>query len=426
MIIAAVAIACAAIAPAIATAIGPDTDEPITACAGPDDAITLNTEIIEAAWLEHGLDPDQLGQLRPVPTPRSPGTEPIGTEPIDAGDPTDPRQMLSAVLSRLPMENAVYPSEQYFYFRLTQGGTRYAGNLRFTEAEQGAVHIGYYRHDRPREHVWHALLGDEDGVHISKGEDGAFTLHDTAHALSRSFTLATDWLAIPESLRLREDERAITGVLDESGVALVLLFNEAVGCFYYALNEEQPAADRFAPIGSHGRLFHGERTRFILLDEPALDRRLLVGVERDQIMANSFFDGPFDQVPPGLSIGAELIAAYPYVTLRGGIDDHGVFRELDDQRVAISPYKAYDTPARFIEWAEPILETHPGDASLPMTYEDKRHFHLKLLLGTALRSRYDPPWPESHLGQISLRWPTAHVANASRNAAPNSVHPPNR
>ena len=79
------------------------------------------------------------------------------------------------------------------------------------------------------------------------------------------------------------------------------------------------------------------------------DRLVLVGVLSDNIARNNYYDGPFDQVPPNLNIKQELETVYPYVKLRGGIDQHGNFVSQHGVRVAISPYIVYSDTSEFVK-----------------------------------------------------------------------------
>ena len=101
----------------------------------------------------------------------------------------------------------------------------------------------------------------------------------------------------------------------------------------------------------------------------------------DNVRKNNYFDGPFDQVPPNLSIKNILEEIYPYVKDRGGIDDHGNFKALHHSRVAISPYVKYSNTSEFLTFASQVLRPHSQPktislAFLDLVYESKMDFHL--------------------------------------------------
>lgn len=57
----------------------------------------------------------------------------------------DPLAVFAAVLKNLPERVRVYPTENYFYFRFTQNGLGYLGNIRLAAADrdQGKVNFAY-------------------------------------------------------------------------------------------------------------------------------------------------------------------------------------------------------------------------------------------------------------------------------------------
>ena len=81
--------------------------------------------------------------------------------------------MFGAVLKNLPERVQVYPTENYLYFRFTQNGVVYAGNIRLAAADrdQGKVNFAYNEQPtdwnaEPKNH--HAVLGAEQGVTVEK------------------------------------------------------------------------------------------------------------------------------------------------------------------------------------------------------------------------------------------------------------------
>ena len=85
----------------------------------------------------------------------------------------DPLAVFNAVLKNLPDRVEVYPTENYFYFRFTQNGAVYAGNIRLAAADrdQGKVNFAYSEqptdwNPNPRNH--HVVLGREQGIAVDK------------------------------------------------------------------------------------------------------------------------------------------------------------------------------------------------------------------------------------------------------------------
>jgi len=340
----------------------------------------------------------------------------------------EPATILRAVLSMAPEDPVVYPSEQYFYYEFPLRDRLVAGNLRFTSADEGALHVGYFdRHDQRA--VRAALFSASEGVMVHS-EEGGGRVRVRYGDVERVFTLDRSWMRPPPGLSLLEGERRVTGVLDESGFAFSLLHHEATNALYYVLDEDRPLPDRLAPVrGSEGRLLVGVRSRFVFLEEADLDRLILIGVRRDHVRRKTYFDGPFDQIPPHLPIRSLLESVYPYVALRGGIDEHGVFRDLPGQRVAISPYQAYSDLDSLRQFLDLSLDQEQGGPALwyLLTYEEKRDFHRRLAsVGPGATPRVvhaldrSAAWPANHEGGISRGWAEDHEADLSRSWPPNT------
>jgi hypothetical protein len=62
-------------------------------------------------------------------------------------DVSSPMMVLAYVLRSLPDEVAVYPTENYYYFRFVHNGTPYAGSIRLpAEArDRGKIVFGYFK-----------------------------------------------------------------------------------------------------------------------------------------------------------------------------------------------------------------------------------------------------------------------------------------
>lgn len=333
----------------------------------------------------------------------------------------DPRTVFSYVFSHFPSRAIVYPTETYYYWSFPLGERRISGNVRLLDAAEGILHIGYFDPEDPKV-LGSASFGAKDGVAVEPLSDHEFRV--TADGRTVTFFLPQRALQAPRSLRLATGEKVVTGVLDESGLALALLYHPGQKAFYFVLNEDIPPADRFLPVGNSGPYEIGERSRFVFFHDPQLGRRLLVGVLAQNIRDNGYYDGPFDQVPPRLAIRAMLEASYPYVRLAGGIDEHGNFVNMPGQRVAISPYQAYESLTDLVAFLD---EERKKGASGPalwarLTYEAKRDFHkqdlnppdtLPSVYGGEHRIFHSQGWPPNHWGNNSRAWPLTHQRKLS-------------
>jgi len=163
-----------------------------------------------------------------------------------------------------------------------------------------------------------------------------------------------------------------------------LVFNKKTNSFYYVLNEEQPLTETTEIVDD--KITIGERTKFAYYLDSERKRKILFGVDSDNIMKNGYFDGPFDQVPPRLDIRDKLYKAYPYTQYLNGLDPHGNFIDWEGSRVAISPYVDYIYPD-FNPLKDEVKEcaskvgdkadnkTEPSLLWSCLTYETKKDFH---------------------------------------------------
>ena len=342
----------------------------------------------------------------------------------------NPRSVLRFVLSRAPENAVVYPTEKYYYFEFPWGHRLISGNIRFVDAVDAVIHVGYF--DRLDRTFFHhdSFAASDSGISVVQTDSVVDVELDS---VQRSFDLDRRWLR-DDRIDLLDGERLLSGVLDESGFAFWLVYHEPTNALYYVLNEHVAVPDHFVPEGdSSTRFLVGSVSRYVFYIDRATNRKILVGVDAREIFENSYFDGPFDQVPPRLSIGPILESVYPYVKMRGGIDEHGNFIELDHQRVAISPYQSYDSVLGLVQNLRSIARIDlDGPARwFPMIYESKRDFHLRTTEATIgqgavhelSRSRRWPAnhwfrqsneWGDAHNDALSLKWPPNHDSKESR------------
>lgn len=381
--------------------------------------VAFNQHEIEQAWRDHhamNSDDEALaGQSWDSRRPVAADTAPPVFD--------DPPSVLRFVLASCPKVAIVYPTETYYYYRFDLDGRHIGGNIRLLDAGQGVLHIGYFNRE-DRGELRSATFTADDGLKVTPRDDHTFDVEYAGQSVR--FVLAQHALARPAGLKLMDYEECVSGILDESGIALVLVFNRLTSCFYYVLNPQIAAADDLDPIAGYDEHWAlGRRTGFVFYRDARYQRTLLVAVGAQNVMENSYFDGPFDQVPPRLEIKAKLEAAYPYTRYRGGIDAHGNFVELKDQRVAISPYRTYWDLAEVMT----DLKKQEGDSLVAaerwarLTAEAKQGYDP----GTAAGSGPGPnapryviqAWPANHWGDNSRGWPDEHTAPISSRWPPN-------
>ena len=290
-----------------------------------------STEILlNANWLVSRFEKNKVGTRM----------ESLGRNEINSV--SDRFNTIKFVFSCIPESNNVYPSEQYFYFQFKLKERLISGNLRFCDSDKGIVNFGYFDfYDRSCS--YHGSLSN-DLVGVSIQKEGNVVKVELDGVL-RSFQLIPPRLQIPPPLL--ENERIISPVLDESGFNFALIYSDVGPRFLFVLDEGAPLPEQLCPLNVGDlEFFIGFESRFIFLKNK--NRLVLCGVLTDNITRNTYFDGPFDQVPPNLQIRTEIESVYPYVKARGGIDDHGNFIKQHGVRVAISPYFTYTDTSEFL------------------------------------------------------------------------------
>jgi len=260
----------------------------------------------------------------------------------------DPMAVFAYVLGSLPERVKVYPTENHYYFSFDLNGARYAGNIKIDAQlrTEGKVVFTYYEDRAP----WLAdtdgpalILGPTEGVTVEKVDPLAYRV--SYGPKSVVFALNDLSRVKPPAAALAPNDQFIGPVFDESGIRFFLVFNAKLKLFHYILDETIEPADVFvpAPVGG-GRIVIGKRTGFAFYRDRHRERKILIGVYRDNVVANNYLDGPFDQMPDnfieGDSFRQALLAVAP--KLKGRINRYGSFD--DGGRFAVAPYMEYRSP----------------------------------------------------------------------------------
>jgi len=287
----------------------------------------------------------------------------------------DPLAAFAAVLKNLPERVQVYPTENYFYFRFTQNGVVYAGNIRLAAADrdQGKVNFSYSEeptdwNNEPEER--HEAFGSDKGVSVEK-------LSPLEYRVSRAgksviFALNDLSKVKPPPGLLAADEKFLGPVFDESGIRFFLVFNTRLKIFHFVLDETEPVADVLFPSKITTQIEIGKRTGFAFYVTGS--RKILIGASERQSRLNTYFDGPFDQLPENFIEGNELrdaeIAAEPGV--KGHIDRLGNF-DNGEGRFLIHPYMLYRELADLAVFQRCFtsLKIKPGDRPLCFVIDDE-------------------------------------------------------
>jgi hypothetical protein len=255
----------------------------------------------------------------------------------------DPVAMFAAVLKNLPERVQVYPTENYFYFRFTQNGVVYSGNIRLGAADRDRGKVNFAYNEQPTD--WNAdprsryvVLGPEQGVTVEKAAPLTYRITQGAKAV---IFVLNDLSAVkPPPDMLKADEIFLGPIFDESAIRFFLVFNARLKVFHYILDETTPVPDQLGGQKGGEPIQIGKRTGFAFY--PFDGRKILVGVDARQSRLNTYLDGPFDQLPEnfidGEALREAIIAADPSV--KGKIDRLGNFAD-GLGRYLIHPYLLY-------------------------------------------------------------------------------------
>ena len=257
----------------------------------------------------------------------------------------DPMAVLGFVLDSLPDRVKVYPTENYYYFSFFQSGVRYAGNIRIEPNDEGgqAVHFTYFEDEtewHEEVNLKHIVLEASQGVTVEKLEK--FLYRISYKGKSVVFALNDLSTVKPPSAVITQDETFIGPIFDESGIRFFLVFNSKQKVFHYILDETRGVADTLFPSGRTDRIVIGKRTGFAFYRDNRLDRKILIGVYEANMRLNTYFDGPFDQLPDAFVEGETLRNAILAVEprLKGHIDRFGS-DPGGEVRYMIDPYLPY-------------------------------------------------------------------------------------
>jgi hypothetical protein len=256
---------------------------------------------------------------------------------------SDTLAVFTFVLRSLPGRVNVLPTENYYYVRFVHRGVRYVGNIRLAAADrdQGKVHFSFS--EEPTD--WNSepadryeAFGADKGVSVEK--IAALEYRVSADGKSVTFALNDLSKVQPPPGFLSADERFLGPVFDESGMRFFLVFNARLKIFHFLLDETEPVADQFFASKASNQIVIGKRTGFAFYVFG--NRKILIGASKRQSELNTYFDGPFDQLPENFIAGDELrdamIASEPGV--KGAIDRLGNFTN-GTGRFLIHPYMLY-------------------------------------------------------------------------------------
>ena len=260
---------------------------------------------------------------------------------------TDPTAVFAYVLNSLPDRVRVYPTENYYYFSFIYNGTPYAGNIQLPpiDRDQGVVHFAFFKEltelKNRIENSTIVTLGAAQGVSVERLES---LLYRVSYAGKSAIFALNDLSKVrPPPTAVSREEKFLGPIFDESGIRFFLIYNFKLKLFHYILDETAGVADEFFVLKRTSRIVIGRRTSFAFYRDHRLDRKILIGVFDANSRLNTYFDGPFDQLPDNFIEGDELrdaiIAADPSVD--GEINRFGHFLHRRGLRYLLQPYVLY-------------------------------------------------------------------------------------
>ena len=260
-------------------------------------------------------------------------------------DVKDLKAVFAFVFGSLPDHVKIYPTENYFYYTFICNGVPYDGNIRLdaSNRDEGKVIFAYaedlegWRSDTPGQH---GILDAADGVQLEKVQPLLYRM--TYQRKTVEFALNDLSEARPPASALAPDEDYIGTTFDESAIRFFLVFDKKLKIFHFILDETIKVADQFEPSPRSDRILIGKRTGFAFYRDHLRDRKILIGAYEPNMLTNTWFDGPFDQLPDNFIQGEALRDALiaSDAGLKGRIDRFGGFPG-GEQRMGIDPYLPY-------------------------------------------------------------------------------------
>ena len=291
--------------------------------------------------------------------------------PVQPVNFKDTDSFLEYVFGHIPPYALVQPTELYYYFKFNLEEQHISGNIRLVGLQEGFLSIGYFDAE-DNSQALSKYYDSSNGLDIKQINPSLYRVKYNGHTVYFMYPAILDDELVSESASV--DEIFISKVRDESGVVFNLYFNDFTRTFYYSLDYERNPTDTLIRVENYP-LFIGERTNFAYYYDEFSDRTFLIGVSLASIYNNDYFDGPFDQVPPYLSLKEMIVKAYPYTQIRP-VDEHGNFVDTEGMRMAISSYIDYSSINDLVNLYLYCNDLADNSEKITcLTDDEKRHFH---------------------------------------------------
>ena len=259
----------------------------------------------------------------------------------------DTDEVFRYVFSKLDDVTYIYPTENYYYFKFPTNGKVIWGTLNLSAHYEGFGSLGFSYIERGNDINAPAKIGgaanysEADGVEINKIDD--FNYNVTFENKTVLFKLHQLGLDPPKEARLASDEIFVEPTFDESGLGFYLMFNNATKHLFWVLNEQDYDNETFTSYGED--IVIGDRTGFAFYVDEENNRKILIGVYGLNVLQNSWYDGPFDQLLDNY-VFTEQVEIQKYMEandpdLAGTINKYGGLNEDPGMRVAVASYTDY-------------------------------------------------------------------------------------
>jgi len=301
-----------------------------------------------------------------------------------APDAGDRLAVFRYVFSSLDDEVTVYPTENYYYFECALGGVPLKGNIGLLahSRDAGLVSFGYEEQYAVTD-ISHRPLARElsltaqDGVYLKKLSDFKYSISFEGKTVI--FNLNEIGVSPPRKARLSPDETFVGPSFDESGLQFYLIYNKRCNTLFWILNEDDSVPEQFLSYTSE--LLIGRRTEFAFYDDKENNRKILIGVKDGNMIRNTWYDGPFDQLPDNyIKLGSVELQKYIeacYEDARGKIDKYGISLDKKDARVAIVPYVNYSNRDELVKLIDSFRASSKSKIDFYCKLTKARYVELK-------------------------------------------------
>ncbi len=277
-------------------------------------------------------------------------------ERTDTVDIKEQRSVLYALLSQIKPRAEILPSENYYYFSFYDHGLPYSGSLRLAaeSRDKGVLELNYnksYDRSQAPDAGIETTLSAKDGVEVIKLDK--FLYRVVYKDVAVTFKLHELKMELTPSTKLFKGEIYIASLYDESGIEFDIVYSTPRNGFMYLLKTDKPGCEPTKSIGSN--MFVGERSGFVYYRDSLFNRDILIAVNADRVYENSYYDGPFDQLPENyydkIDLFKYIYKVYP--NLNGELNSFGSYK--DGSIFALIAYRQYRslTELRYVRKCKP-------------------------------------------------------------------------